>query len=44
MNQENYRHILNQFSNNLITFLVTQFNVFSKSQTEQGLQLGLPDN
>jgi hypothetical protein len=43
MNQENYRYILNQFSNNVITFLGTQFKVLSKSQTVQGLQLGLPD-
>jgi len=42
LNEENYRYILNQFSNNVITFLGTQFNVLSKSQTEQGLRLGLP--
>jgi len=43
MKQENYKYILNQFSNNVITFLGTQFNMLSKSQIEQGLQLGLPD-
>jgi len=43
MNQENYRYILNEFLNNVITFLGTEFNVRSKSQTEQGLQLGFPD-
>jgi hypothetical protein len=43
MNQENYT-ILDQFSNNVITFLGTQFNVLSESQTEQGLQLGPPDS
>jgi hypothetical protein len=28
----------------VITFLGVQFNVLSESQTEQGLQFGLPDN
>jgi hypothetical protein len=37
MKQENYKYILNQFSNNVITFLGTKFNMLSKSQ------IGRPD-